>query len=79
MSEGHILEKQKTRAGLYADVFSIQCILFFFIILWCSVCILTPEQQLAFSQKKCYLLSIADTTYHSDSISHAVQLQHFYL
>lgn len=44
MSEGHILEKQKTRAGLYADVVSIQCILFFFIILWCSVCILTPEQ-----------------------------------
>lgn len=44
MSEGHILEKQKTGAGLYADVFSILCILFFFIILWCSVCILTPEQ-----------------------------------
>lgn len=44
MSEGHILEKQKTGAGLYADVISIQRILFFFIILWCSVCILTPEQ-----------------------------------
>lgn len=62
MSEGHILEKQKTRAGLYADVFSIQCILFFFIILWCSVCIQNVPS------------SPQQTLHITLTISHAVQL-----